>query len=200
MKNIFRILAVILALSTASCDDEDKCDSVRVYVNGREALNKSIDNPERLSVKEICKLGELWLKADGPKYWIEDAGGQWVCETSIGQHFMLDIPDGWDGVGWIDTANCRLRFAADVINYFELDRENHSFFLERFKFVLTNNDGDTIAYVPTAQRMAVVDELLVLFDNKEKNWNRICELFNDAFIFIPCTGEEWNELAEAGLN
>ncbi len=188
----------LCALAAAACDDE-KCDSVNVYINGKDAQNKSItDSTGRLSVKEVCKLGELFLMGgwDEEHTWI-DENGLATSEGCMGYFFMIN-PE-FDGQGWIDTANCRLRFTPDIINFFETDREEHGFFREDFKFVLTVGlNGDTVAYIPTTQRMAVVDELLVLFDNKEKNWNRICQLFTDAFIFIPCTPEEWKELKKRG--
>lgn len=190
---------MLCALAAAACDDE-RCDSVNVYINGKDAQNKSItDSTGRLSVKEVCKLGELFLCGgwDEENTFIDEDGHQgW--SGSIGYFFKIN-PEA-TGQGWIDTANCRLRFAPDIINFFETDRENHSFFKESFKFVLTAGGfkGDTVAYVPTTQRMAVVDELLVLFDDKAKNWDRICQLFNDAFVFIPCTPEEWRELKKRG--
>ena len=189
---------MLCALAAASCDDE-KCDSVRVYINGKDAQNKSItDSTGRLSVKEVCKLGELFLMGG----WTEenkiiDEFGNEGVEGCMG--YLFKINPELPGHGWIDTANCRLRFTPDIINFFETDREEHGFFREDFKFVLTvGMGGDTVAYIPTTQRMAVVDELLVLFDNKEKNWDRICQLFTDAFIFIPCAPEEWKELKKRG--
>lgn len=201
---------MLCALAAAACED-DKCGSVNVYVNGQEGQNKSATDAGRLTVKEICKLEELRL--NGATYYIENGD---TTASFCTYYFTVEDLDARKDIGWIDTAKCRLRFRPTIIKYFEDDRENHCFFNGQKNFVIEEARGhlsyetgtredciptyDTVAYIPTAQRMAVVDELLVLFDDKEKNWDRICELFNDAFVFIPCTGKEFRELEEAGLN
>lgn len=202
---------MLCALAAAACDD-DKCGSVNVYVNGRDAQNKSATDAGRLTVKEVCKLEELRLF--GESYYIAENGD--TIRNTFTYYFTVEDLGNGNDIGWIDTAKCRLRFRPTIIKYFEDDRENHSFFDRQKNYVVEEARGhlsyitgtredciptyDTVAYIPTAQRMAVVDELLVLFDDKEKNWDRICELFNDAFVFIPCTGKEFKELEEAGLN
>lgn len=210
MKNYICAFAAILSMVSASSCEDDKCGSVNVYINGQESLNKSVEESGRLSVKEVCKLGYIYLTGgwDEANSWFED-GYSTPTYTGTTYQFKINPPADETFVGEIDTANCRLRFRPEVIEWFERERESHGFFRESFKFVITNaplylntprNGYDTVAYVPTAQRMAVVDELLELFNDKEENWDRICELFNEAFVFIPCTGEEYRALAAAGLN
>ncbi len=46
----------------------------------------------------------------------------------------------------------------------------------------------------------IVDQLEELFKDKEANFTEIYKLFSDAFVFIPCTAEEYRELEAAGLN
>ena len=60
--------------------------------------------------------------------------------------------------------------------------------------------GDTLAYIPTVQHHAIVDQLEELFKDNEANITEIYKLFSDAFVFIPCTEEEYRELEAAGLN
>lgn len=209
MKKAFYIFGTIMALASASCDDGGKRGAVNVYINGREALNKSADASGRLSAKEICQLGDIMLTGgwDEANSWYEE-GESTPTYTGTSYLFMIDPPAMYTSVGEIDTANSRLRFRPEIVEMFERERESHGFFRESFKFVITDHRGaadgslpvDTVAYVPTAQRMAVVEELLVLFDDMDGNWDRICELFNDAFVFIPCTGEEYKALEAAGLN
>lgn len=212
MKKLLWALAAAAALPMMSCD-KNNCDSVNVYINGQEPLNKSVEDSGRRTVKDVCKLEELRLI--GRVNYIDEQGD--TLSSLCTYYFTVeDLGDGED-IGWIDTAKCRLRFRPTIIKYFEVDRENHCFFhdegngfvIEEARgelFSFTGNRGDctptwdTVAYIPTAQRMAVVDELLVLFNDKEENWDRICELFNEAFVFIPCTGEEYRALAAAGLN
>ncbi|MGN1097907.1 MAG: hypothetical protein ACI4SS_03305, partial [Clostridia bacterium] len=60
---------------------------------------------------------------------------------------------------------------------------------------------DTIGYVPTAQRAAVIDTITTLFaDGREKNIDAILDIFQSAFVFYPCTAEEYKELAAKGMN
>lgn len=213
MKKAFYIFGAVLSLAAASCDDDNKHGAVNVYINGRETQNKSADGSGRLSVKEVCQLGELLLTGgwDEANSWFED-GYSTPTYTGLSYQFMINPPAKYTTVGEIDTANCRLRFRPEIIEWFERERESHGFFRESFHFVITDARGyeegtyydpqkaDTVAYIPNAQRMAVVDELLVLFDDMDGNWDRICELFNDAFVFVPCTGEEFRALEAAGLN
>ena len=36
-----------------------------------------------------------------------------------------------------------------------------------------------------------VGQLTELFKDKESNWSEIYRIFTDAFIFVPCTAEEY---------
>ena len=57
---------------------------------------------------------------------------------------------------------------------------------------------DTLAYIPNAQRQAAYEQIKALWDTE--NWDAIYEIFQNAFTFVPCTGKEFRELKEAGLN
>lgn len=58
--------------------------------------------------------------------------------------------------------------------------------------------NDTVAYVPRAQVNATFEEIAKLYNDVEGNKARILELYQDGFIFIPCTGEEYRELLKQG--
>ena len=56
---------------------------------------------------------------------------------------------------------------------------------------------DTLAYIPNAQRhraKELIDSLYVL-----EQWDKIYDIFQNAFTFIPWTGEELRELEKQGL-
>ena len=71
-------------------------------------------------------------------------------------------------------------------------------FLQKFEANYTY--GDTIAYMPSENRLAAYDKLIKLFSEDELNWTEIYRVFNEGFIFVPCTGEEFKELVEKGLD
>lgn len=209
---ILTALAIASAFLVFSCDDEQtggKLDQdAYIYINGRNSVNKSgtltasTDKQKRLTVEEICKGDSLCLMAY--KEGIHNLGE--ICEVK----FIYD--------GSIDTINNRIALRAGNIN----GLEKNEFLMEEWKWYIRKlnwiyngvdengdtvyvgaldiNAHDTIAYIPTEQRLAVVDTLTTLFEDKEGNWDKIYKIFNDAFIFYPCTGEEYKELKEAGLN
>ena len=71
-------------------------------------------------------------------------------------------------------------------------------FLQKFEANYTFTD--TIAYMPSENRLAAYDKLIKLFNEEELNWTEIYRVFNEGFIFVPCTGEEYKELVEKGLD
>lgn len=192
------VLASFFALGSCSDDNEGSANQYApVYINGRDALNKSI-NQKRLSVEQICKGDSIGLTYN--------QGSVFFCEIVPTEPAFLPI----------DTINMRISLLNENIADLN-DPYGNPFFEEQYHWyiqkIITWTDyddkgmlitgwglGDTIAYIPTAQRMAAVDTLNILFKDKEANWDKICKIYTDAFIFIPCTGEEYKELEAAGLN
>ena len=58
--------------------------------------------------------------------------------------------------------------------------------------------GDTIGYIPQSVRTEAFDRILKA--EKEKDYDLIYKIFNEAFVGIPCTAEEYKELKAKGLN
>ena len=59
---------------------------------------------------------------------------------------------------------------------------------------------DTIAYMPSENRLEAYEKLEKLFSEDELNWTEIYRVFNEGIIFVPCTGAEYKELVEKGLD
>ncbi len=213
MKRDIILMALALASSILvfSCDDENtggKLDQdANIYINGKESANKSMnltsstDKQRRLSVEEICKGDSLCLVA----YKV----GSQTQEEIFEEKFIYN--------GSIDTVKNRIALRAGNITALE----KNEFLMAEWKWYIMklcwlyngdDEDGkpmyvgaitkesDTVAYIPTEQRLAVVDTLSTLFEDKEGNWNEIYKIFNDAFVFIPCTGEEYRALEASGMN
>ena len=192
MKNLLLITAVALMSATflTSCNDDDNGklpDNVKIYINGQDRTNKSATITEAMSVAEICRFDSLEMLeqfADGS------------CGSAL---FTIA------GLGncAIDTVSNRLSIAAN-----QVDVENNTWLMKDSHFLIRdghNNGGgapigDTLAYVPRAQHNAAVDQLTELFKDKESNWSEIYRIFTDAFIFVPCTAEEYRALEAAGMN
>lgn len=191
------VLASLFALGGCSDDNEGSASKYTpVYINGRDALNKSL-NQQRLSVEQICKGDSIGL--------VYNQGSVLFCQIVTTEPAYLPI----------DTINMRISLLNE--NIAELnDPYGNPFFEEQYHWYIQKINswadyddrgilikgwelGDTIAYVPTAQRMAAVDTLNILFKDKAANWDKICEIYTDAFFFVPCTGLEYKELQAAGL-
>lgn len=210
---ILMAFAIVSAFLVFSCDDEQtggKLDQdANIYINGRNSVNKSVSTTntdgtqKRLTVEEICKGDSIVL-----------------CATSYDKegndHKIFEEKFIYNGS--IDTIKNRIALRAGNINGLEKNEflmEEWKWYIRKLNWIYNGEDEngdtvyvgsldinahDTIAYIPTGQRLAVVDTLTTLFEDKEGNWDKIYKIFNDAFIFYPCTGEEYKELEAAGLN
>lgn len=183
MKTKHLLLALLACCAFVGCEEDNPKlrDDYKIYINGVDRVegNKSA-NQERLTAHEVCLVDTvaMMLTAEG--------GGATLINFSL-------------AIGNLDTINNRLIMTAGNIS----GVEDNSFFKENRKcFLQKNNEySDTIAYIPTSQRLAIVDTLTTLFaDGREKNIDKILEIFQTAFIFYPCTGEEYKELVAQGLD
>ena len=167
----------------AACEEDNPklSNDYKIYINGvdRPDGNKAV-NQERLTAHEICKLDTVAMMQS-----LKGGGGTLF-------YFSLAL-------GNLDTINDRLIMKAENINGIE----DHPLFEEDRKIFLQKNNiySDTVGYIPTTQRLAIVDTLTTLFaDGREKNIDKILEIFQSVFVFYPCTGEEYKELEKQGLN
>lgn len=200
MKKLLLILCVALVgYAFASCDKDDdngKLDpNAKLYINGVDKLLKNtrygVDAP--LTAHEICRLDSLWLVSDK----FDEYGGV----TRFSAYFSFSGESGCT----IDTINNRLVFDAGSINGIDgnefLDPNtgfNNFIIFKMFSYPDGRDGYDTLAYIPNSQRQAAYEQIKALWDTE--NWDAIYEIFQNAFTFIPCTGAEFRELKEAGLN
>lgn len=197
MKRTILLLMVGFIFAFAACDKDDdngKLDpNAKIYISGADKLLKNtrygVDAP--LTAAQICRLDSLWMKCSryGRK------------EESIDAYFSFRGESGCT----IDTINNRLVFDAGSINGIDgngfLDPNtgyNDFYIFKMFSYPDGRDGRDTLAYIPNAQRQAAYEQIKALWDTEQ--WDAIYEIFQNAFTFVPCTGAEFRELKEAGLN
>lgn len=177
-----------------ACEEEENSKlskDYKLYATcvDRAGGNKAI-NQKQLTAHEICAMDSLILVGEDPL-------------MVLGSNFGLFSIDN----GHIDTVNNRIVVTSGNISTIE----DHAFLgtwegSERLKwFVAKYHESDmgfwtdTLAYF-TKQRFEIVDTLKTLFDEgREKNIDKILEIFQSAFEFYPCTGSEFKELVEQGV-
>lgn len=191
MRTLFT--AALLAVSAfaffTACDDEGENEKLnpeyKLYINGCDKAGNKAATLGKMTAHEICVHDSICL--------ISQQRSLFTFSYTADYAFFP-----------LDTVNDRLVLQAGNINGLE---DNPFLSPEQNWVVGTLREldraeiGDTIGYVPTAQRLAVVDTLTALFaDGREKNIDAILEIFQSAFVFYPCTAEEYKELAAKGLN
>ncbi len=197
MRNfLFLFAAALCAVNFTSCDDDNGklADGTCIFINGKDKTNKAASTSAK-SVKEIC-LGDslvLLMEDEVAQGWANS-----ICTIVVNPNDESNFA--------IDTVNYRISVPARDINNFDfndiqlLGKNRHFLILDGHSNGYGGFIGDTLAYIPTAQHHAIVDQLEELFKDKEANFTEIYKLFSDAFVFIPCTAEEYRELEAAGLN
>ncbi len=197
MKNfLFLFAAALCAVNFTSCDDDNGklADGTCIFINGKDKTNKAASTSAK-TVKEICLGDSLELIRED-----EPTGGLGACICTI------KVNPNNESNNAIDTVNYRISVPTRDVNNFDLDeislldRNSHFYIVDGHSNGYGGFIGDTLAYIPTAQHHAIVDQLEELFKDKEANFTEIYKLFSDAFVFIPCTAEEYRELEAAGLN
>ena len=197
MRNILSLLAAAFcaALVLTCCEDNDKLpDDAKIYINGQDKTNKAASTTAK-TVRELCLGDSLMLINENE---VHEGWGASICTIVVNPNDESNNA--------IDTVNCRISVPARDINNFDLseisllDKNCHYFIVDGHSDGKGAYLGDTLAYIPTAQHHAIVDQLEELFKDKEANITEIYQLFSDAFVFIPCTAEEYKELEAAGLN
>ena len=200
-KIILSFAALFVAFALFSCEESDKGGKLgqdaKIWITGKDGGNKylkvnSDGTQRRLTVEEICKWDSVSIHTvPNDNRYIFDI----FC--------TIDPVPGCDGYGSIDTVNMRLGMLAGNIGGIT----GNDFLSDEYHVIIAKDwyegdylKNDTIGYVPTSQRLAAYEELLKYVGKEEDNWDKIYKIFNDAFIFYPCTGEEYKELEAAGLN
>ena len=174
----------------AACEEEEgghRSTESKLYINGRDYVgtNKAKVYSERLTVDEILAFDTLVFRghkiADDVKDWLEREQCTGVCTKAN---------------GLIDAANRRLVREAGEVDFFD---EYHDWVITT---LYEGSDGhivqDTLAYIPNDTVLAAYARIYEL--REQNKWDEIYEIFQDAFVFYPCTGEEYKVLEAMGLN
>lgn len=155
-------------------DNEKRPDTAPLYINGVDKANKSA-NKEALTASEIVRLDS-------------------VCLTNTNTHLGGRVDKLFCfGMNNIDTINNRL--IMEAVNIDQID--NNLFLTNENWFISSWVTEDTLAYVPNAQLIEAYEQIRVLWEKED--WNAIYDIFQNAFSFVPCTGEELRELEKQGL-
>lgn len=181
------ITAILLAVSAfaffTACDKEEdgpRGEGSRLYINGKDRQTTNKAATGALTVREILRNDTLWLMATN----IRDDD-----KPLLEREFITGRATHADGT--IDTVNQRIIREA-------LETE---FFDKYHNYVIVDNKlehWDTLAYIPNDTVKAAYERIYVL--REQGRWNELYEVFQNAFVFYPCTGAEYRELAAKGLN
>lgn len=211
MKKIFKTLLfaapAVALLAAPACKDDDggKFDPfAKIWINGKNSTNKVQTTQQRLTAEQICKGDSIYLS------------GTTKCDNMLATVTAYMIKPTYDGALPIDTVNMRLPmengnvddgytpldkniFLSEEFNWFILKMERDSSLNERYEYVYSGKHTDTIGYIPTSVRLAAREEIRKLWDDRDANREAIYKIFNDAFVFYPCTGAEYKRMLEEGI-
>ena len=212
MKHFVFLLATLFAFVLASCNDDKPhhtWGTLEVaYINGKESPTKGLVYNSRLTPHEVCLLDTVKIYGSGMH-----------CPEQGAINHAITAAVVSIASGHVDTVNNRIGY--DVGNIIDangvMNVDENMIFSDTCNWTIlapiyeTLPDGiggyfraatswDTVAYIPIANRVAVRDTLRQLQDDPDGNFDIIMKIFNDAFEFIPCTGEEYKELKAKGLN
>lgn len=159
-----------------------------IYINGVDKANKNVVYTEKLSAGEVLRLDSIWLMSHN-------------MMSSLSILFAIDEKNMSVSNGRIDTLSNRLEIRANYINNGVLSNplfDSDNFYLIRDVYDSENNylGYDTLAYIPNAQRQKAKEMIDSLYASEQ--WEKIYDIFDNAFTFIPCTGEELFELERSG--
>lgn len=192
MKKLF--LMALVAMAFVACDKEDgskEFDYTKfVYINGYQpnktlatARGTKMFGNKQYSAKQITKLA------------MED----W---SSIEWHMFDSLQQEWGfcfSPDQIDTANAR--FVMSSLYVINGDGSLNDCFISKLDGYFTYWDGsnlDTVAYIPNADIISARESIVELYNNEQ--YDEIYDIFFDAFVFYPCTGDEYKKLKAQGLN
>lgn len=116
----------------------------------------------------------------------------WHATNNEGSKGYLYVP-----TEYVDTANARFMMASGCII-----REDGSigkdFIYNHDNYFVDTHTGDTIAYIPNSAIESARERIIAL--HSEGRYDEIYELLQNAFVFYPCTGEEYKQIVKNGGN
>jgi hypothetical protein len=191
MKKIkIMFVTLIVAIGFFSCEKETKFrldPTAPVYLNGREAVSDA-KGQEALSIKEVIKTATHFF-SNPPFSTIKRMGTiGGICERDTVNNRIVGY-SSWviDHTGQLITEFIETRNY--IMVYVDLDNRDI-------------NTGvyptDTLAYIPNSVMEAAETDIRAAYEAED--YEECYRLFKEAFIFYPCTGEQYRQLVEQGLN
>lgn len=176
-----------ISLALLSCEKENDIVKYDVMIRGQESLSQT-KGAGHLTPVEISKQAfDIALKqADG--------------NNGRGAAFVPELRDTVNGI--------LKRWASDVIRY---DNTIEPGFITSRNIVIERYFGesfdgdllwaqhlDTIGYIPNSIIENAQNRIMEAYEKED--WQGIYNIFNESFVFLPITGEEYRELEKAGTN
>lgn len=109
---------------------------------------------------------------------------------------------GFETVGTRSIGDNEKDFEKLIIKMWGTDIINHdtiaTYWRDARDLIIIAGMGDTIGYIPQKVRNEAFGKIFEA--EKEGNYDLIYKLFQDAFVAVPCTPQEYEELKAKGLN
>lgn len=171
----------------------------KIWINVKDLSNKAQTTQQRFTAEQKCKGDSIVLmgtyKPNNSRsatiYQIKPTSGGFLPIDTINMRIAMEAGNADDGFTPLDK-NILLREGHNwYIQKFDRDWETDPTG-EKFNWIW----GDTICYIPTAVRLAAREELRKLWDDRDANREAIYKIFNETFVFYPCTGAEYKRMLE----
>lgn len=178
---VFRFALLALAVSFASCDKDPKPEVkkpldpfAQILVHVKPTLGSRADS-KAMSPREMLEQATFF------QFWDKDIKDHPVARSIADNEKDFEkIAFKWWGFDVIH--------ADTIVTYWRDARD----------LIVTTFEGDTIGYIPQSVRNEAFERILVA--EKEQNYDLIYKIFNEAFVGVPCTAEEYKEIKAKGLN
>lgn len=214
MKKTTIVLFMLFACICYCCEDNDK-------------TNDPMPEPPVPPTADTTPVNEGISPDAVLTYGIKETGTRAVADTfarfatfyawniTMNEGYVKDIPGYRDTVSFYigrDTVNCKLKFrgwdvikedstlgpmilAHDVLLCAAKDSSgNYTTMLEGMSY---NPFFDTIAYIPNQKLKDNLKVIQEYYDNKQ--FDRVYQMFDTAYNFIPITGAEWLQLKKDSI-
>lgn len=191
MKRYVFFIALLSAFIFSSCKKDDvknfKIDTDKP-LNIKEAKTlRAEDTEQTLSWADIVRKEYVFLGFTnsngstplGGIFFVDGNKDKQNNILKLGSWLVINLKGG--GIPYLDT---------DFLNTYDLYIYT--------KKSLGDNTRDTVAYIPNKNRIAIRAELERLWEQKDSE--AIYKLFEEGYRAVRCTGKEFREMKEKGLN
>lgn len=181
MKKLFILLTCIAVL--ASCSKGNEWDSDHpININVRETLSRADTTDttaRRLTPKEIVQ--QTWS----------------IQLHNVDEYGIVYEPVRGFSDAQIDTVNWRLKmWSTDIIDFRGNLMDGPLDFLNSYDVTLIKESCEVIAYIPNSVLETAREEIISAYNDGD--YDRVYDLFDDAYTAIPITQAEYDELVKNG--